>query len=273
MGLKIFWMSGAVMLAGACFARPALQPFPRECAWGEGVVEAAGLPVVRDDVRQCEIGAAELPLAGVCRVYGGEPVGNGIYLAVRGSELADRLIAACSLDLPSKRQGYALAAEKGRIAVVGYDAIGALYGAMTLRQLMAKGATVPSVRIRDWPDYAMRGQMVIYGGLNRYGDAAARKPNKLDMATLKAGIDEMARHKLNVMSKFHSSFHYPKDPALKAQYRELFAYARERGIKGTFVIPQAVFTRQFRPGKENLDEKGKWPCIEFHLPYADYWYC
>ena len=273
MGLKTFWMSGAVMLASACFARPALQPFPRECAWGEGAVEAAGLPVVRDDVRQCEIGAAELPLAGACRVYAGEPVGSGIYIAVRGSDLANRLIAACSLDLPLKRQGYALAAEKGRIAVVGYDAIGALYGAMTLRQLMAKGAVVPAVRIRDWPDYALRGQMMISGGLNRYGENLGLKANALDMAALKAGLDEMARHKLNGISTFHSSYHYPKDPALKAQYREFFAYARERGIKGSFVIPQAVFTRHFRPGKEYLDEKGKWPCVEFHVPYADYWYC
>ena len=55
---------GVVMLASSCFARPALQPSPRECVWGEGFVEAAGMPVVRDDVRQCEIGAGELPLAG-----------------------------------------------------------------------------------------------------------------------------------------------------------------------------------------------------------------
>ena len=66
----------AVSHAGA---RPAMQPFPRECAWGEGAVESAGLPVVRDAVRQCEIGAAELPLAGASRVYAGEEIGDGIY--------------------------------------------------------------------------------------------------------------------------------------------------------------------------------------------------
>ena len=68
-----------------------MQPFPRECAWGEGAVESAGLPVVRDAVRQCEIGAAELPSAGAYRVYAGEEIGEGIYLAVRGTELAERL--------------------------------------------------------------------------------------------------------------------------------------------------------------------------------------
>ena len=70
---------GVVMLASSCFARPALQPSPRECVWGEGFVEAAGMPVVRDDVRQCEIGAGELPLAGAARAYAGEEIGDGIY--------------------------------------------------------------------------------------------------------------------------------------------------------------------------------------------------
>ena len=260
----------AVFHAGA---RPALQPFPRECTWGEGVVKAAGKPVVRDDVRQCEIGASELPFAGSSRVYAGEELADGIYLAVRGTKLAEKLTKAFSIDLPQKRQGYALVAEKGRIAVVGYDAIGALYGAMTLRQLMAEGGTVPAVRISDWPDYAVRGQMKVWGGLNRYGEISTRKAQTLDVAAVKAGLDEMARHKLNIISSLHSSFVFPKDPAILAQYREIFAYARERGIRGNFVIPQAVFTRQFRPGKEYLDEKGKWPCNEHHTAYSDYWYC
>ena len=266
-------MIGCMMIACVCAAKPALQPFPRECAWGKGTVSSAGLCVVRDDVRQCEIGAADLPLAGSCRVYAGERLSAGIYLAVRGTKLADRLIKVFSLDVPAKRQGYALAAEKGCVAVVGHDAIGALYGAMTLRQLMAEGGVVPAVKIRDWPDFAVRGQMFVSGGINRYGEISTRKPHVLDLAAIKAGLDEMARHKLNLMSSFHSSFSFPKDPALKAQYRELFAYARERGIKGTFVIPQAVFTNHFRPGKDALDGSGKWSCVEHHLPWADYWYC
>ena len=254
-------------------ARPALQPFPRECVWGEGFVEAAGMPVVRDDVRQCEIGAAELPLAGASRVYAGEKFAYCIFIAVRGSELAGKLTKGFALDVPEKRQGYALAVDRGRVAIVGHDAIGALYGAETLRQLMAEGGKVPAVRIRDWPDYACRGQMRIWGGINRYGKTATRNKSTLDVAAVKAGLDEMARHKLNVISTLHSSYGFPEDPAIKAQYRELFAYARERGIRSTVVIPQAVFTKHFRPGKEDLDEDGKWPCIEHHLPWADYWYC
>ena len=163
-----------MLAAGPCIARPALQPFPRECTWGEGVVEAAGLPVVRDDVRQCEIGAAELPLAGASRVYAGEELGGCIYLAVRGSALADRLAKAFALDVPAKRQGYALAAGQGSVAVVGHDAIGALYGAETLRQLMTEGGKVPAVRIRDWPDYAVRGQMACVAGALRWSDLSVR---------------------------------------------------------------------------------------------------
>ena len=264
---------GVVMLAGACFARPALQPFPRDCTWSEGVVEASGLPVVRDDVRQCEIGASELPLAGAPRVYAGEAIGNGIYLAVRGSALADKLAQAFALDVPAKRQGYALAAENGRVAVVGHDAIGALYGAVTLRQLMAEGGRVPAVRIRDWPDFAVRGQMACASGALRWSDLAVRPGDAVNVAAFKAIFDEMMRHKLNDAITFYSSFAYPKSPEVLAQYREVFAYAAERGIRPDFIIPQAVFTNHFRPEKADLDADGTWPCVHYRTSYAEMWYC
>ena len=260
----------AVSHAGA---RPAMQPFPRECAWGEGVVEASGLPVVRDDVRQCEIGAAELPLAGVSRVYAGEELGGCIYLAVRGSALADRLAKAFALDVPAKRQGYALAAGEGSVAVVGHDAIGALYGAETLRQLMAEGGKVPAVRIRDWPDYAVRGQMACVAGALRWSDLAVRPGDAVNVAAFKAIFDEMLRHKLNDAITFYSSYAYPKNPEIQAQYREIFAYAAERGIRPDFIIPQGVFTNHFPPEKADLDADGTWPCVHYRTSYAEMWYC
>ena len=111
----MYCLFGALMLAaGACIARPALQPFPRECTWGDGAVEASGLPVVRDNVRQCEIGAAELPLAGASRVYAGEKFAYCIFIAVRGSELAGKLKKGFALDVPEKRQGNALAVDRAR---------------------------------------------------------------------------------------------------------------------------------------------------------------
>ena len=264
---------GVVMLAGTCFARPALQPFPRECTWAEGAVEASGLPVVRDDVRQCEIGAAELPLAGASCLYAGEAIGNGIYLAVRGSKLADRLTRAFALDVPAKRQGYALAAEKGRIAVVGHDAIGALYGAETLRQLMAEKGKVPAVRIRDWPDFAVRGQMAFNGGALRWGNLATRPGESIDVDAFKAVFDEMLRHKLNDAITFYTSGLRLKKPEVLAQYREVFAYGAERGIRPDFIIPQAVFTSFFRPEKADLDADGTWPCVHHRNSTMEMWYC
>ena len=272
MKFAIAFALASVSVIAANLDPPALQPYPRECAWGEGVVEIAGLPVVRDDVRQCEIGAAELPLGVASRVYAGEPLGRCIYLAVRGSELAERLIETLGLDVPAKRQGYALAVANGRVAVVGHDVVGALYGAMTLCQLMADGGRVPQVNIRDWPDFAVRGEMVCYGGVMGWGELATR-PGTLDVAALKAAFDEMMRHKLNGIVTFYSSYHYPKDPDLLAQYREIFAYAAERGIRPTFVIPQAVFTNHFRPGKDDLGADGKWPCVHYRTNSAENWYC
>ena len=56
MKFTIVYFCAMAVLGMTAFARPALQPFPRECVWGSGVVDASALPVVRDDVRQCEIG-------------------------------------------------------------------------------------------------------------------------------------------------------------------------------------------------------------------------
>ena len=273
MKLKMLWLSGVAALAGACFARPALQPFPRECVWGEGFVEAAGLPVVRDDVRQCEIGAAELPLAGASRVYAGEKFAYCIFIAVRGSELAGKLTKGFALDVPEKRQGYALAVDRGRVAIVGHDPIGALYGAVTLRQLMAEGGRVPAVRIRDWPDFAVRGQMAFSGGALRWGDLATNPAGPIDVDAFKAIFDEMTRHKLNDAITFFTNALYPKKPEVLAQYREVFAYAAERGIRPDFIIPQAVFTNLFPPEAGDLDADGTWPCIHHRNSTMEMWYC
>ena len=278
--LNLFFRAVLFAFTAATFAamatggdRPALQPFPRDCVWGDGVVDATALPVVRDDSRQCEIGAAELPAGGERRVFAGEEIGRGIYLAVAGSPLAAKLAAAFSLDVPEKRQGYALVVRDGCAAVVGRDAIGALYGAMTLRQLMADAVRVPQVSIRDWPDFAVRGEMICYGGVMGWGELAARQMGALDVEALKAAFDEMARHKLNEIVTFYSSYSYPKDPGLVAQYREIFAYAAERGIRPNFIIPQAVFTNHFRPGKDDLDADGKWPCVYNRTSFSENWYC
>jgi len=258
----------AVLHAGA---RPALQPFPRDCTWGDGVVDAAALAVVRDNVRQCEIGASEVPSAGERRIYAGEELGDGIYLAVAGSELAGKLVASFALDVPTKRQGYALVAEKGRIAVVGRDAVGALYGAETLRQLMADGGKVPVVRIRDWPDFAWRGYLSLWGGIRRWGEIAARAKSKLDLPAVKAGFDEMARHKLNTYFSFHSSYSFPTDPNVLAEYREAFAYARERGIRPKITIFESVYTHLNNP--KNFKDGSGWDCIFHKTAWAKWWLC
>lgn len=251
--------------------KPALQPFPRECTWGEGVVEAAGLSVVRDDVRQCEIGAAELPTTGGRRVFADEDIGKCVFLAVEGSPLATKLAAAFSLDVPQKRQGYALVVENGGVAVVGHDAIGALYGAMTLRQLMADGGKIPSVRIRDWPDFAWRGSLDMWHGIRGWGEAATRRKQELDVPAVKAGFDEMMRHKLNTFFGFHSSYSYPTDPKVLAEYREVFAYARERGIRPQITIFESVYSHLYNP--KNLKGANDWDCVYNEVASAKRWLC
>lgn len=262
------------VLGMTAIARPALQPFPRECVWGNGAVDASALPVVRDDVRQCEIGADEVLATGARSVYAGELLKNAVYLAVEGSPLAQKLVAAFKLDVPQKTQGYALAVEKGRVAVVGHDPVGALYGAETVRQLMAEGGRVPEVRIRDWPDFTWRGYLSLWGGIRRWGEIATRDKSKLDLPALKAGFDAMARHKLNTYFSFHGSnsgWNYPDDPKVQAEYREAIAYARERGIRPKITIMESVYSNLNNP--KGLKDGKDWDCIYHQVPWARWWYC
>ena len=92
---------GVVMLAGACFARPAMQPFPRECAWGKGVVEAAGLPVVASDV------------GGLGRLCAAHPGSAAVFPPLDAAALDAAIEKA-------RREGEAMSAA-GRIAAAKYD--------------------------------------------------------------------------------------------------------------------------------------------------------
>ena len=60
-------------------------------------------------------------------------------------------------------EGYRLTITVDGIVLVAHDVAGALYGAMTLRQLarQCRGAgELPCLRIDDWPDFPNRGVMV-----------------------------------------------------------------------------------------------------------------
>jgi len=256
-------------------AKPVLQPDVKHYESLSGAAfSPAGLTVHHPDQASCRIGATEIAPKGPCQTWDGAavPSGRGVFVGVKGTPGGDALAEAFGLDVPTRKQGYAIRAENGRVAIVGRDPVGALYGCVTFGQMAADG-TVENAVVRDWPDFAWRGQMIVYGGLMRWGEIATTKKGVLDVAAIRAGLDEMMRHKLNVIFSFYSSYNYPNDPETFAKYREILAYARARGIRSEFVIPQAVFTSHYPPTKGDLGPDGKWPCVYHRVPWEEKWYC
>ena len=136
-------------------------------------------------------------------------------------------------------EGYALRVDGAGAAVRANSARGLLWGAMTLRQLAARGPEGPTLAgadIRDWPHYRWRGLMV----------DAGRSPNslaqikrivrvcsafKLNALIYREGDDELnsVRYRTNKLGSLNPC-------ALSvAQVRELVAYARQHGIA---IVPE-----------------------------------
>ena len=254
--------------AASAFARPVLQPEVKEYAALPGAAfDVSALPVFHQDQRQCEIAAGETMSKGAASVWDGRDASRpGIYIAVEGSQCADVLAKEFLLDVPQKPQGYAVKAEKGRVAIVGHDPIGALYGAVTLAQMAADGGKVAPAVVRDWPDVLYRGGVSIGRGLNLLSkgeDAVGRA------AALKAGFDMMLRGKFNMFCD-HFGVTPESDARTKAFWREVTHYAAERGIWANVYGTTAVYQRGNAPKDVTLES---WPCVKLHVPWDDSYYC
>ena len=264
---KIF----AVLAALVCFtafasSRPLLHPEVREYASSGASFGISRLEVFHQDQEQCKIGASEIPGVGGCRVWNGEPVEkDGVYVAVASSPLGKMLAKEFSMDVPSKPQGYALYAKAGRVAIVGNDPLGALYGCMTFRQMAEDGKTV-SATIRDWPDFLYRGNVSLGRGLWNLGNDENIEGR---FEAMKYGIDELMRHKMNLVGDV---FRVNKNTseAMLEKWRDLFAYLRARGFKVKIYTTSAIWTRDVHPEGVTLEN---WHCVTGHRSYYDHYYC
>ena len=263
-------MKGAFLLGcltvGSVSARPVLQPEVKEYRALGGTFETASLPVFHQDQKQCAIAADETSSRGAKSVWDGSScTKKGVYVAVADSEAGRQLVAAFKLDVPAKKQGYAIAAEGGRVAIVGHDPVGALYGAVTFAQ-MADGGTVEAARVRDWPDILYRGSVSIGRGLWNLG---AGDPSTNRAAAIKAGLDLMLRHKINIFCDY---FHVAVDSGEKtfAFWRDVSHYAADRGIYANDYGTTAVWQRRDAPKTLKFAD---WPCVKSHVAWNDHYYC
>ena len=251
-------------------AAPVFQPDVKQYRPGSASFPVADLPVFHEDQRQCEIGAGEIPGAGKT-VKGIKDIsGKGIYLANAESPAGKQLIKAFELEVPAQEQGYAIAAKDGRIAIVGRDPVGTLYGAVTLRQMIENGK-VTAATVRDWPDIAYRGGMSYCRGLSRF--AVGENGDGVE-AAYQAAIDELLRHKLNIIGDFRlinpGLLLKPKSAPFLDQTARITRYAEERGMYINVIPMTALWYRYNHPAGVT---RKNWPCVSDGRSWKDQYFC
>lgn len=256
----------AALIGTHAFARPLLQPEVKEYAAVSGAMFIVkDLPVIHTAGASLAAAAGEVRAEGPKSVYAGEELPKkGVFIAQRDSDLGRLLVKRYALSVPDKKQGYAIKAADGAVAIVGHDEIGAFYGAETFRQMAASGSVEPAT-VRDWPDILYRGAASAGRGLWQYTEG---ERDRLPM--MKAALDELARMKMNVIGD-HFWLHYDSDEKLFAFWREVNRYAAERGIFANDYGSTAVYLRYNYPKGKTFDES--WPCVRHHVSWEDMYYC
>lgn len=165
--------------------------------------------------------AAGLPnAASVFQDYASEmPPGEGKPLQVALTLLAPRReVKAVRSDieetLPKSDEGYVLTVEKSGVNAYSRSERGLIYAIHTLFQLVENEQGrrfLPSLRIDDWPDFAMRGLM---------DDISRLQVSRLD--NFKRIIRELSRLKYNYYCLYmEDMFRFEKHPSIGAAYGAL----------------------------------------------------
>lgn len=268
--LTVVALTAWTVACGGLRAMPVLEPAVKEYRplTDAGSFATAGLKAFHEDQRQCAIAADEAGVTGGKAVWdGASSQAKGVYVAVADSACGRRLVADFTLDVPQQEQGYAIAAADGRVAIVGRDPVGALYGAVTFAQ-MARDGTVEAATVRDWPDVRYRTFVSLGRGLWHFANGEAGDAARA--AAIKGGFDLMLRHKINL----YGDLFWIKEGATSekdyAFFRELVKYASERGIWCNYYSSTSVYLRQTAPKGMKYED---WPCVKDHRSWQDTYYC
>ena len=91
----------------------------------------------------------------------------------------------------------------------------------------------------------------------------------LNMSDPKAGIDEMVKYGYNVMYRFETT----QDFCVSSNWprvREIYQYARTKGVRVLIVAPTAIWHRNNRPKSVSYND---WPCVKNTKGWTDHLYC
>jgi hypothetical protein len=177
---------------------------------------------------------------------------------VAGATATDQVGLALRLapDRITQPEGYELSIEPECITIAARDEAGVFYGVCTLIQLLdtMSEATLPGLRIADWPDFPVRGVML---------DVSRDKVPTQD--TTKALIDRLASWKINQFQLYtEHTFAYRRHPDVWAKASpftgedilELDAYCRERFV-------------ELVPNQNSFGHMHRWFELPQYLPLAE----
>ena len=178
----------------------------------------------------------------------------GVHLdIVAGNPAPDqaRIILNIATNASRHPQGYELTIDGSGVNIVASTPAGVFYGVQTLRQVLVQaGATLPGLRITDWPDFPNRGVLL---DISR-----DRVPT---MAALYDLMDMLASHKINQFQLYtEHTFAYREhhivwekaSPMTGEEILALDAYCQERFI-------------ELVPNQNTFGHMGRWLK---HEPYA-----
>jgi len=189
----------------------------------------------------------------------------GIYILTVKNEKAGDFKKKYQLEITDENpgiQGYVIKVTNEQAVVIGSDSVGALYGAMTLRQMMKKQdgkIIVSSCDVRDWPDFKFRSSMSYARGISQL--AFGEKTREEQVAAYKAGVDMMLHFKMNVIFDYTFSRInvWDFDANWKSLASEVNKYALERGIYPSNYDTTAITNST----KDKLtDELKNWKCVK-----------
>jgi hypothetical protein len=254
--------------------QPAIVPMPKVYKPTGESWELNGNPImIASSNRQCQIAADEIRLR--IKELGGEPgiceeANNpnkaGIFILPITHSVAVNLAKKLNIKVTAYDpgpQGYVIRMSNKRVIIIGSDAVGTLYGAMTLRQMIRKGENgrivVDVANVYDKPDYLIRSNMSFMRGLGHWA-----QNEKDTVAAYKAGIDWMMRFKINRLTDYMWGDVRQIRPETRTMWKEINKYAEERGIYTELAARTNIGYKEL---DKERDEFKNWDCVSTQRDY------
>lgn len=182
---------------------------------------------------------------------------------VKGKAKEGDIALSVKLDAKANPESYTLKASPKGISISAPTALGAFWGAQTVRQVFdLQGKTFPAGEAKDWPEYKVRGFMFDCG----------RKP--FTLTTLRQLIDicsyyKMSELQLHLNDNYIWLYNYPNNPTPEEILKiepSAGAFRLESKVKGLTATDLSYTKKEFRALVDEANAKGVQIVPEFDAP-------